>query len=87
MGRTKTNARKIPVGIRQNLDGWVEFRGRSFSGGMGGYLNHLATEDRDRTLAQDPDLAARYRAFLVGTDRAEELASLEPPKPILPLRP
>ena len=86
MGRTKINARKQSVSIRQNLDGWVEFRGRLF-GGRTGYFNQLATEDRERTLAQDPDVAERYRAFLVATGRDEELASLEPPKPILPLRP
>lgn len=73
MAREKVNARKTAISLRTNLDGWVEFRGKSH-GGMSGYLNSLAEADRDSAPA---DVMEKYRAYLVATDRDQELQSLD----------
>lgn len=73
-GRPKAVGRKTTLSINENLSGWIEFRGRSYSRGLSGYLNALAEEDRARVLADDHETAERYRAFCgaVGYDSEVE---------------
>lgn len=79
MPRAKSNARKTTIGIPADIDGWLEYAGRSFDGGMTGYLADLARRDRDRLVAgpDDDGTAERYRAFLLATGRDAELAALD----------
>lgn len=77
MARPKVNASKTTIGIREGLAGWIEYRGREYSGGMSAYLNDLAAADRADTLAEGGQDAERYRAWLVATGNDAELGALD----------
>ena len=75
-GRPATVGKKLTVGIRHGLDGWVDFQalGRK---SIAGYLNDLAEADRAAKLAEGGEIVERYRAYLVATGRKSELESLD----------
>lgn len=74
-GRPATVAKKTSIGLRQGVDGWIEFRAMEH-GGIAGYLNDLAEADRDATVREGGELAGRYQAYLVATGRGSELAGV-----------
>ena len=76
MGRPTENERKTTIGIRKLLGGWVAFK--ALDGSASGYLNSLAEADRARALADDGEIAARYRHYLQATGRTEELEAVMP---------
>lgn len=76
MARPKVNTLKTTIGIREGLDGWIEYRGRN-TGGRAAYLNDLAAADRDAVLAENGEDARRYRAYLIATGRDVELEDVD----------
>ena len=73
MPRKKVIERRTTISVDTGMNGWLEFVGRAYPRGYGQYLNELAKADRERVLASEPDTAEKYRAFLVATDRQDEL--------------
>lgn len=72
-GRPATVAKKTTVGLRQGVDGWIEFQAMAH-GGIAGYLNDAAEADRALSLADGGEVLERYRAYLVATGRDVELS-------------
>lgn len=74
-GRPATVAKKTSIGLRQGVDGWIEYQAMAH-GGIAAYLNDAAEADRAAQLAAGGEVAERYRAYLVATGRTDELAAL-----------
>lgn len=75
-GRPATVAKKTTVGLRQGVDGWVDFQAITH-GGIAAYLNDAAEADRTAQLAQGGEVVERYRAYLVATGRVAELQAVD----------
>lgn len=70
-------ARRTMIGIDEDVDGWVEWAGKFRSDSQAAYLNQLARADRNRHIAESPETAERYRAYLTATGRDSELEMLD----------
>lgn len=75
-GRPRATEKKTTLSINTGLSGWLEFRGHDYTRGVSEYLNRLAEEDRARVLAEDPETAARYRAFCGAVGYGSEVEGL-----------
>lgn len=75
-GRPATVAKKTSIGLRQGVDGWIDFQAMAH-GGIAGYLNDVAEADRAARLAEGGEVVERYRAYLIATGRKTELEAVD----------
>ncbi len=77
MARPKRDSYTTTMRISNDIAAWAEFAGRDFNKSTAQYLDALMRADRARRMAEDADVARRYRLYCEALGADAELASLD----------
>ncbi len=75
--RPKRDTFTTTLRISHDIAAWAEFAGRDHNKSTAQYLDALMREDRARKMAEDADVARRYRLYCEAVGATDELASLD----------